>query len=41
MDTIYMADIIAAISESTGRSAEIYLPDTLYDIDGVEADAEK
>lgn len=36
MGTVYMADIIAAISESTGENAEVFLPDTLYEIDGAE-----
>lgn len=38
MGTVYMADIIAAISESTGENAEIYFPDALYEVDGVESE---
>lgn len=41
MSIVYMKDILDAISESTGENAEIYFPDALYDIDGVETDAEK
>lgn len=40
MGIVYMKDILDAISESTGavENAEIYFPDSLYGIDGVESE---
>lgn len=40
MGIVYMKDILDAISESTGENAEVFLPDTLYEIDGAENNEE-